>query len=113
MRTYSQIAEVDKTSRRMTTANDTSDTNEPFHHSCNWWSKKRERSSEPQVSFLTAEKLLEEEQVVVDGVAPVFRGVSAGTGGEVVMDASAEESLVKVFVHLEEEVILTAVEGYP
>lgn len=59
------------------------------------------------------EELLEEEEMIVDGVRPILACVSAGTGGEVVVDAKPEQAFVQVFVHLEEEVRLAAVERYP
>lgn len=51
--------------------------------------------------------------MIVDGVRPILACVSAGTGGEVVVDAKPEQAFVQVFVHLEEEVRLAAVERYP
>ena len=51
--------------------------------------------------------------MVVNGICPIFTGMSAGASGKVVFNPPAEQTLMQIFIHLEEEIVFTTVESNP
>lgn len=59
--------------------------------------------------FMIREEFLKEQNLVVDGIVPIGTVVHTRTGNEVVVDATAQQTLVQVLVHLQKEIALTAI----
>ena len=67
-------------------------------------------AEKPLIALLLRKELLEEEELIVYAVVPILRIVGTGTQDEIVVDATAEQTLVERLVALEEEVALATVD---
>ena len=54
--------------------------------------------------------LLEEKQLIVDGIMPVLRIVLSRTQGEIVVNTSSQQTLMQGFVHFQEEIAFTTID---
>ena len=59
-------------------------------------------AEKPLIALLLRKELLEEEELIVYAVVPILRIVGTGTQDEIVVDATAEQTLVERLVALEE-----------
>ena len=60
-------------------------------------------------SLLSGKELAEEKDLIINGIIPVFSIVFTGTGNKIMIDLAAQQPIVKVFVHIQKKIILTAI----
>lgn len=60
-------------------------------------------------SLLSGKELAEEKNLIINGIIPVFSIVFTGTGNKIMIYLAAQQPIVKVFVHIQKKIILTAI----
>lgn len=60
-------------------------------------------------SLLSGKELAEEKDLIINGIIPVFSIVFTGTGNKIMIYLAAQQPIVKVFVHIQKKIILTAI----
>jgi len=60
-----------------------------------------------------SEEFQEKQDLIIDGIAPIFPRMRSGTHNKVVHDASFQQLLMEGLVDFKEEIIIAAIKNNP